>query len=251
MFSRARQRIFRDLDTPFELWLRGKELPAPIRKLLARSLRAIDDRLRPDMGPILLARKFYMRSMLHTDTLLELYRRASQTDGAIVEIGTYTGGGTIMMATARARSGCDSPQIAIDVGGTSENPHMPSDDIIRDLKANLAEFGVADRVAIIQGWSKHVVDQVEQLLGGHKIGLLVIDADGEVRRDIELYGRLLAPRATVVFDDYITNEPCSKAEHCFRQVNQMAAEGMIRKSRVVKWGTWFGTYIGPSNGRAD
>jgi predicted O-methyltransferase YrrM len=252
--SQYRQTLFRDTDSPFELAAiafgasKLSRLPRAIEKpasmFLRIGARLLDNLLRPDMTAILIARSLYGKSMLHIDTLLTLYDWASRCRGAIVEIGPFVGGGTIMMASAMARAGNTAPIIAIEVGGVNENPLMPTDDVIRDLRKNLAKYDLSERVSIVEGWSNVVADQVVRLLGDTKIGMLIIDADGEVARDLLIYQRHLLPNAMVVIDDYEVNEPNIKSTVVHAAVDKLVMEGVLRKTKIVPWGTWFGTYCG-------
>lgn len=254
LLRKFKERLFRDKDVPFELAAADIEasvlarLPHTVKVatggFLRRWGRRLDDMLRPDMTGILLARSLYGKSMLHIDSRLALYEWAGKCRGAIVEIGAFVGGGTITLASAMQRAGNTAPLLAIEVGGTSENRIMPTDDIIRDLKSNLARYGVADRVTVIEGWSNGVVDQVERLLAGHKIGLMVIDADGEVARDFLIYRKLLQPGAMIVIDDYDSAEPNIKAPIVRAAVKKLVSDGLLRKTKILPWGTWFGTYRG-------
>jgi predicted O-methyltransferase YrrM len=254
LLHKFRQRAFRNKDSPFELAAVDFEgtalsrLPDAIKKRVGRwfrvSGRTLDNLFRPDMTAIWLARSLYGKSMLHIDALLALYECASRCRGAIVEIGAFVGAGTIMMASAMMRAGNTAPVIAIEVGGVKEHPLMPSDDILKDLRANLAEHGLAHRVSIVEGWSNMVSNQVASLLGDDKIGLLAIDADGEIERDLEIYRKWLAPNAMIVIDDYIVVEENVKAAVVYAGVEHLVAKGMLRKSKIVPWGTWFGRYRG-------
>jgi len=151
LLHKLRERAFRNKDSPFELAAVDFEasafsrLPDAIRKGASRGCRVLgrtlDNLLRPDMTAIWLARSVLGKSMLHIDSLLALYECASRCRGAIVEIGAFVGGGTIMMASAMMRAGNTAPVIAIEVGGVKEHPLMSSDDILTDLRANLAEHG--------------------------------------------------------------------------------------------------------------
>ncbi|MBX9775408.1 MAG: class I SAM-dependent methyltransferase [Xanthobacteraceae bacterium] len=251
---RIREQAFRDKDTPFEQAALDIEssalvrLPEALRRrtggLLRWCGRKLDDMLRPDMRAILLARSVSGISMLHIDSRLALDQCATKCRGAILEIGAFVGGGTITMASAMKRSGNEAPVLAIEVGGSSENPLMPSNDIIRDLKSNLDRYGVVDRVTIIEGWSNEVLGDVERLLAGHKIGLLVIDADGEVIRDICIYRKVLQRGAAIVIDDYASNEPNIKSPVVRAAVEKLVSDGLLRKTKILPWGTWFGTYRG-------
>jgi predicted O-methyltransferase YrrM len=75
------------------------------------------------------------KSMLHPESLISLYQCASSCDGAILEIGSFVGGATIVMAKAAAKN--PHPIIAIEVGDVERNPTMPRADILADLRANL------------------------------------------------------------------------------------------------------------------
>jgi predicted O-methyltransferase YrrM len=120
---------------------------------------------------------------------------------------------------------------------------MPSSDIIADLRSNLKEFGLENRVMVIQGWSNQVASDVSRLLDGRKIGLLMIDADGGVDRDFELYRKHLADGASIVVDDFIVEGTNVKSAPVQVWVRRKLDEGIIRQDSVFAYGTWFGTYI--------
>jgi predicted O-methyltransferase YrrM len=252
LFRKFREQAFRELDNPYELAVMDfkakSRLPDSIKyrlyPWLRRRCRSLDDLLRPDMTAIFLARSLRGKSMLHIESLLGLYECASRCRGAIVEIGTFVGGGTIMMASAMIRSGNSAPIIAIEVGGANSNPHMPTDDVIRDLRVNLEQHGVAQRVSVLEGWSNKVAAEAGRVLGDQRIDLLVIDADGEVTRDIRIYRKYMLPNAMVVIDDYDANEPNIKSAVVKPAVEKMVAEGILRKTKILPWGTWFGSYCG-------
>lgn len=184
--------------------------------------------------------------MLHPDALAGLYQRACECRGAILELGAHTGGATIVLAKAAMASHNPAPQIAVEVGGAHVHPTAACDDIIASLSENLRQHGVAERVTLLRGWSNEVVDQVGAKLAGRKIGLLLIDADGDLNRDFNLYRRHLAHGATVVIDDYVVEEPNVKCATVQDYVHRMIAEGSLRQLTVLAYGTWFGTYLDQS-----
>jgi hypothetical protein len=48
----------------------------------------------------------------------------------------------------------------------------------------------------------------------------------------------------VVIDDYEVNEPNIKSTVVHAAVDKLVMEGVLRKTKIVPWGTWFGTYCG-------
>jgi predicted O-methyltransferase YrrM len=186
-----------------------------------------------------------LHSMLHWDALLWLYRFAAtlNSNQIILEIGAFTGGATVTMALARNAG----QSIAIEVGGERNNSVLPSKNILGDLRKFLTESGVNDRVHVIEGWSNdpRVCSEVCKILAGREIGLLLIDADGEVARDCELYKKHLSNDAIVVCDDYIANSSAQiKADIVKPWIDEMVSSGVLEKIRTTPWGTWFGRWRG-------
>lgn len=183
------------------------------------------------------------KSMLHQETLSLLHYFAGRVRGAILEIGPYTGGSTMAMATAIH----DVPLITIEMGGVQAHPHLPSTDILADLDANLREMKVRDRVTIIAGFSNapETIRAVESNLAGRRIDLLFVDADGEVGRDFAIYREFLADRAIIVCDDYETSDPVAREKQgpVREFVTEAIASGLLRDLGVFRWGTWFGQYL--------
>src|SRR4051812_2600822 len=78
-------------------------------------------------------------SMLSPDVLFYLGLFASIVPGRILEIGPYVGGSTVALASGHGAGRL--PIISIEVGGSYEtHPHLPSADILGDLRRNLQEF---------------------------------------------------------------------------------------------------------------
>src|ERR1700730_18329510 len=95
-------------------------------------------------------RAIKLRSMLHYESLAAISFLASVTAGGILEIGAYIGGATTTIALAKQSR---SPLVTVELGGTNDNPYLPSGDILRDLRETLASYDVLDRVNIVSGWS--------------------------------------------------------------------------------------------------
>lgn len=182
-------------------------------------------------------------SMLSGDVLNLLRLFALLNKGLILEIGPYIGGSTIAMAHLLKKK--DLPALlSIEPGGVDiKHPHIPSDDIIRDLTANIQSYDVQDQVDLIQGLScdqqvlETIRDRANQRGG---IGLLFIDADGYVGRDFANLRSSLRDDCIIVFDDYISPGAPQKAELTKAWVDEQVSRGLLKTIAVFPWGTWFG-----------
>src|SRR5205814_3167193 len=143
-------------------------------------------------------------SMLHMDVLLLIYEFARSSSGHILEIGPYLGGSTIAAAFGARESGTAKKIVSIEAGGKLKHFRLSSRNIIKDLKKNLARFGVADDVALIDGRSFEdaTITEVRQRLRSDEVGLFIFDADNNVRRDLDCYGDLFANGCWLIIDDY-------------------------------------------------
>ena len=182
-------------------------------------------------------------SMLHRDVLTLLYHFAKYAEGEILEIGAYIGGSTIALGLGVQQSDRPGRKVTTVEGGGQHltHPTLPSDDILRDFKRNVAKRGVAETVTLIEGWSadKPVIKQVHARLTPGSVGLFVVDADGAVERDFQLYGDLLRPRCLLVVDDYFA-PGSEKAQPTQLAVDRMIAEGRVESYGLYGFGTWVG-----------
>ena len=96
----------------------------------------------------------HKHSMLHIDVLLLIYYFAKIASGPVLEIGAYLGGGTIAAAWGVRDSGKRRPIVSIEPGGACEHPRLPTKNILKDLKKNLAKRGVAEQVTLLEGFSR-------------------------------------------------------------------------------------------------
>jgi predicted O-methyltransferase YrrM len=183
-------------------------------------------------------------SMLHLEVLLMLRRLAMSTSDAVIEIGPYVGGSTVAMAMGI--KACSAAKlISVERGGSyPQHPHIPSEDILGDLRNNLTNCNLLDQVDIIEGRSSEPTTRgkIIHALGGRRIGLLFIDADGKVERDLTFFRPYLAPDAYIVLDDYITDQAKEKSCLINPFVDRAVAEGWLEQFGVYGWGTWFGRY---------
>jgi predicted O-methyltransferase YrrM len=180
-------------------------------------------------------------SMLHMDVLLLIYHFARFTPGNIMEIGPYVGGSTIAAALGARESGTLKKIISIEAGGSLKHFRLSSRNIIKDLKKNLARFGVADDVTLINGRSfdAATISEVRQVMGSGEVGLFIFDADNNVRRDLDCYGDVLADHCWLVIDDYFGP---AKAAPIRAQVDGLVSEGRLLPFGYYGWGTWIGQW---------
>ena len=192
----------------------------------------------------------HKHSMLHIDVLLLIYHFAKTTTGAVLEIGAYVGGGTIAAAWGVRDSGARRSIISIEAGGACEHPRLPTKNILKDLKKNLAKRGVADHVTLFEGFSqdKQVVASVNERLAPAGVDLLILDADGDIKRTLALYGHLLSRECWVVIDDYYCPAPGSKDVFVRPQIHELVSAGQLETLGFYGWATWVGRWRG--SGRA-
>ncbi|MEP6685697.1 MAG: class I SAM-dependent methyltransferase [Verrucomicrobiota bacterium] len=183
-------------------------------------------------------------SMLHLDVLTLIYHFSKICAGDILEIGSYVGGSTIAAAFGVRDSDQRKTIVTIEPGGRLEHPRLPTKNIFKDLRKNLARNGVADLVTLIEGCSMtaETVTAVRQRLVPGGVGLLIIDADGNVERDLDIYRDLLAAGCWVVIDDYFMPGRESKDVLTKPQVNQLVDAGELHPLGLYGWGTWVGRW---------
>ena len=181
-------------------------------------------------------------SMLHVDVLLLIYHFAKFGTGNILEIGPYIGGSTIAAAIGARESGRANKIISIEIGGRLNHFRMSSRNIFKDLKKNLARFGVLEDITLINGSSfdAATTSAVRQILGSGEGGLFIFDAASNVRRDLDCYGDLLSDDCWVVIDDYFGPE--AKTGSLRAQVDELVSAGRLVPFGYYGWGTWIGQW---------
>ena len=180
-------------------------------------------------------------SMLHMDVLLLIYHFARFGAGNVLEIGPYVGGSTIAAAFGARESGTQKKIITIEAGGSVKHFRLSSRNIIKDLKKNLARFGVAEDVILINGRSSDeaIIAEVRRRLSSHEVSLFIFDAGNNVRRDLDCYGDLLNDGCWIVIDDYFGP---AKAAPLRAQVDALVSEGQLVPFGYYGWGTWVGQW---------
>lgn len=180
-------------------------------------------------------------SMLHVDVLLLIYHFARFSAGDVLEIGPYVGGSTIAGAFGARESGTQKQIVTIEAGGSVKHFRLSSRNIIKDLKKNLARFGAAEDVTLINGRSSDeaIISEVRQRLSSREVSLFIFDADNDVRRDLDSYCDLFSDGCWVVIDDYFGP---AKAAPLRAQVDALVSEARLVPFGYYGWGTWVGQW---------
>lgn len=181
-------------------------------------------------------------SMLHLDVLLLIYHFAMVCDGAILEVGAFVGASTIAAVWGVRDSGQTKALISIEPGGAVKHERLRTKDILRDLERNLKKEGVSDRVTLIKGSSGNptTTSAVHEKLGPEQIGLLILDADGDVKRDLDCYRDRLMDGCWVIIDDYAGPASNVKVPATSAGVDRLVAAGSLEPLGLYGWSTWVG-----------
>ncbi len=177
-------------------------------------------------------------SMLHPEVLAIYELAASRSSGRVVEIGAYVGGSTIALASYAKK-----PVIVIEAGGSNnEHPHLPTNDIIDSLRKNLRTFDLEKNVELIpiSTQNPEIHDWLSYKLAGEKIGTLILDADGEIERDLRMAQPLLA-RDCVLIINQRTGKLAGKTLKDLTKANKVNFYGVYGD----------GTWIGRCKGKLD
>ena len=182
--------------------------------------------------------------MLGIDAIVMLYHCAKCCSGDILEVGAYTGGATIAMAMGVRDSATRKNIISIERGCRVDHPRVGTKDSFKDLQKNLKRFGFLDQVTLINGCSfaPDTMAAVRRLSSPRSIGLFVLDADANVRRDINCYSDRFADRCWMVIDDYLGG--ADKSGKLRMQVDELIGAKRLEPLGFYGFGTWIGRWLG-------
>ncbi len=184
-------------------------------------------------------------SMLHPDLLTVLYYLAKHADGNVLEIGPFLGGSTMATALGLRERSRPPTFVTVEKGGEFPHARLGTRDIVRDLKQNLLNNGLAPLVQVVVGFSldNKTAQAVRAHLPPRSVTLLIIDADGEVRSLLNLYHELLTDHCWLVIDDYFaTGIATAKSAQTKPQVDTAVAAGELEELGFYGWGTWVGKW---------
>ncbi len=197
-------------------------------------------------GPPVERIKREARGMLSTVVYRELYDRVSQLpDLDVVEVGGASGAGSIVIATAMRDSKKRSRLIVAEkceggsrseIGSYAENVEL--------IQRNFRKFGVEDQVRLFP--HELTLENADALLAlgeSPRIAALVLDADGRIDRDFQLFWERLLPGGLIVVDDYEDSAkylPISERRPTggmkklivYRLLNQLRAWGLIDRIEI-------------------
>ena len=131
-------------------------------------------------------------------------------------------------------------------------PGLSSDNVFSHLEENLKKHKVFDRVDIFETASsnrKFLDDFLIPYLKKNPIGFLMIDADGQIDRDLNELRPYLLPGCFVMIDDYMmqsskcTQGFANKSIPSQKAVHNLVNSGQAVSLGVYLWNTWFGQIV--------
>jgi len=185
-------------------------------------------------------------SMVHLDVLVLTYHLARICRGSILEIGAFRGGATVAAAWGVRDAREAKKLITVEPGGSLRKHPLATRNILGSLKRNLARQGVAERVTIVEGRSfePEVVAAVHRALDADQVGLLILDADANCKRDINCFGPKLTDGCWLIIDDYGGSADNSKVSATKTQVDELVNSGRLLPLGYYGFGTWVGRWQG-------
>ncbi|PYL87815.1 MAG: hypothetical protein DMF16_09755 [Verrucomicrobia bacterium] len=174
------------------------------------------------------------------------YHLARICRGSILEIGAFRGGATVAAAWGIRDAREAKKLITIEPGGSLRKHPLATRNILGSLKRNLARQGVTERITIVEGRSfePEVVAAVHRALDADQVGLLILDADANCKRDLNCYGPNLMDGCWLIIDDYGGPADNSKVSATKTQVDELVNSGRLLPLGYYGFGTWVGRWQG-------
>jgi predicted O-methyltransferase YrrM len=188
--------------------------------------RRVLDRADPGFGAALDAVRDIEGFTSAVELSLLYHLAAAGGPGKIVEIGSYLGRSTIVMAHA-ARAAGSPPVVAVDphtraLGYEGEEPF----DTRAQFEANVERAGVRDMVRLEHALSTEAAERWD----GGGVRLLFVDgwhSHEAVLADVHAWAPYLLDGAAVVFDDFLPSPGVRSAVH------ELTGEGVLQGRRVI------------------
>ena len=202
-----------------------------------------------------LAVKKKANGMLSIDVYQEMYHLAQKVEQntTILEIGTAHGAGAISLALGSQGKNKVASIDKITGGSRDKFGTLEENKVI--IKNNFKYFGVEKVIDFYIGTSTEIASHLPEEL---TISMLVIDADGAIDRDFELFYNKLLPGSTIIIDDYSNyvrikkDKKITRIDQKFRLthmlVSFMEQASLLKKNKVID-STYFG--IKPQNQKDD
>ena len=202
--------------------------------------------------PLLVKKK--ANGMLSIDVYNEMYLEAQKTEQGttILEIGTAHGAGTISLALGMHKK---NRVVSIDKLFCMPNKFGNLEENKAIIKKNFKFFDVEKVIDFYNGTSTEVALRLPKEM---TFGMLVIDTDGAIDRDFELFYNRLIPGSSVIIDDYSETvriryeKKNTRVDQKFRLTHMlisfMEQKKLLEKIKVID-NTYFG--IKPTNQNKD
>ena len=188
--------------------------------------------------------------MLPAEVYRAIYETALRVEsGDIVEIGTAHGAATIALAKGLIQSPAHGRVHTVDkIKGGSRDAFGDLQKNIAIIQDNFNAFNVAQDIDFHVGSSLEVALEFPS---GMHIGLLMLDADGAIDRDLKLFYDRVLPGAPIIIDDYQPNFVRFYSEGKTIRMDQkrrltallldyFVLKGYLKTETIIGE-TWFGT----------
>ena len=139
----------------------------------------------------------------HGKLSIAVYRRlyesgAASGGGTIVEIGTSQGAATLALALGAKSAGVDFRIVTVDTFLTGSRPRAATiGEKQAIVRSGFQAFGVSDRIDLVAGTTEEMI----AIDDPSDIGLLMLDADGCIDRDLAALWDRMRAGCTIVIDD--------------------------------------------------
>ncbi len=191
--------------------------------------------------------------MLSAAVYQQIYECAYSADhGTFIEVGTAHAAATVCLALGIQHSKKVSKVYTFErayggsrqqYGGVAENTTI--------IQNNLNHFGVTDLVEVLIG---EVADMASAVPHCARVALILLDADGQIDRDLLLFSHHIKSGTSIIIDDYqnlsrvkIRGRACKvdqKHRLTYMLTELFKNNHLIAESNVVN-NTFFGTIIDP------
>lgn len=137
--------------------------------------------------------------MMRPEVYERIYQTALQAEGDVfVEIGTAHGAATVCLAQALKDSGKKGQVFTFDRFQRGGREPYRRDDNFGVAQANIQHYNLQDYVTFIPG----PIDETLSMMRPSDIGLLMLDCDGRIDRDLDYFFNGLLDNAPIIIDDY-------------------------------------------------
>lgn len=197
----------------------------------------------PDFAEI----KARCNGMMSAGVYERIYSAALEApEGLFVEVGTGHGAATVAMALALRERGSAGKVHTFDrMEGGSRSRYGNRETNLGLARQAFDHFGVSDRIELVVG---DVAETASKLPEG-PIGLLFLDCDGRIDRDLRTFGDRMPEGAPIVIDDMADKVRMKPRGQTFRidqkhRLTFLLVNAAVEHGQMIERGTvgntWFG-----------